>query len=158
MVNDLERLMAVQEIATLKARYFRCVDTKDWDTLVSLFTADIAWDFSAGETETVVEGKKPAGVGPTSFVEFARSVTDGTVTVHHGHMPEITVTGDATAEGTWAMVDRFWLPADSPVGEVEGFGHYHERYEKHNNRWQIASLSLTRLKTVDRHWPDQPSE
>jgi hypothetical protein len=29
-MTDVERLLAIQEIEHLKARYFRCVDTKDW--------------------------------------------------------------------------------------------------------------------------------
>ena len=29
-MNPIDRLIAIEEIKQLKARYFRCVDTKDW--------------------------------------------------------------------------------------------------------------------------------
>ncbi len=29
-MNDVERLLAIEDIRQLKARYYRCMDTKDW--------------------------------------------------------------------------------------------------------------------------------
>ena len=39
----------------------------------------------------------------------------GAVTTHHGHMPEIEITGDGTARGVWAMFD-YVLYQDRPTG------------------------------------------
>jgi hypothetical protein len=50
------------------------------------------------------------------------------VTVHHGHMPEIELTSNGDATGTWAMEDELWFPDGSPVLHVHGYGHYHETY------------------------------
>lgn len=37
-------------------------------------------------------------------------------TVHHGHMPEIDITGPDTARGTWAMFDYVeWPPHDGEM-------------------------------------------
>ena len=64
------------------------------------------------------------------------------VTVHHGHMPEITLTSDTTAAGVWAMEDTIRWPDGT---KLHGFGHYHETYERADGTWRIASSTLTRL-------------
>jgi len=45
-LGPLERLVAIEEIKTLKARYFRFVDTKQWDDLRACFTAGIGSELS----------------------------------------------------------------------------------------------------------------
>ena len=39
-IAGLQRLMDIEEIAQLKARYFRFIDTKDWVAFQDLFTDD----------------------------------------------------------------------------------------------------------------------
>ena len=68
-------------------------------------------------------------------------------TVHHGHMPEIEVTGEATATGVWAMEDLLrWSGRDGTVHHLHGFGHYHERYVRVGGKWLIAEIRLSRLR------------
>jgi hypothetical protein len=45
-VNPTERLEAIEEIKQLKARYFRCMDTKDWDGFTSVFAPEARMDVS----------------------------------------------------------------------------------------------------------------
>ena len=56
-MDDIERLVAVEEIRQLKARYFRCMDTKDWAGLTDVFAPDavmdMSGDFSATSGEVV---------------------------------------------------------------------------------------------------------
>jgi len=40
MMNEIERMVAIEEIKQLKARYFRCLDTKDWLGYQCLYTQD----------------------------------------------------------------------------------------------------------------------
>jgi SnoaL-like protein len=73
----------------------------------------------------------------------------GARTVHHGHMPEIEVTGPGTARGTWAMFDYVEFPPRSP-GEragLQGYGHYREEYARSGSRWLISRCRLERLRT-----------
>ena len=132
-MTEIEDVLAVQR---LKARYFRLLDTKDWDGFRDLFTADVVIDTSAAGGE-VVEGVD-------EFVGFLRVVLDGTVTVHQGHMPEIEVTGPADATGVWALHDIVIWPDGT---RLDGFGHYHERYRREPGGWRIAASTLTRLHT-----------
>jgi hypothetical protein len=41
----VDRLEAIEEIRALKAKYCRCVDTKDWTGFASIFTDDLVIDF-----------------------------------------------------------------------------------------------------------------
>jgi SnoaL-like domain len=94
-MTDVERLMAIHEINHLKARYFRCVDTKDWDGLEAVFTADAVADYTP-------PGGKQGGwivTGAANIVAFVKRVIAPAITVHHGHMPEIEVTSPETATG-----------------------------------------------------------
>ena len=62
-------------------------------------------------------------------------------TAHQVHTPEIDIRGDV-ADGIWAMQDRLIFDnGDS----LTGYGHYTERYEKHDGVWRIAASKLTRV-------------
>ena len=44
-MNDIEMLLAIEEIKQLKARYFRSMDTKEFQTLHTVFAPDATFDF-----------------------------------------------------------------------------------------------------------------
>jgi hypothetical protein len=129
----------VEAIKALKARYFRLMDLKDWDGLAGVFTPDVVIDMT--------EEGSGSGVITTvaAYLPFLRANIETVTTVHHGHMPEITLTSDSTATGVWAMEDKLWWPEGSPIVHLHGYGHYHETYEKSGGEWRIKTLKLTRL-------------
>ncbi len=130
----LQRLLDVDAIQQLKARYFRCMDTKDWDGFAAVFTAD-----------AVMDADGYVGEGREAIVAFLRRILDRVVTTHHGHMPEITITGPNTATGIWAMFDYLTFPGEPPTG-FRGYGHYHEEYVRERDGWRIRRVRLTRLR------------
>ena len=131
MTDDLE------SIKQLKARYFRLMDTKDWDGLSRVFTRDVRIDM-------VNEGGAIT-IGLDDYLPFLVSQIGTAITVHHGHMPEIRLVKPDEATGIWAMEDELWWPEGSPVSYVHGYGHYHETYAKHDGEWRIREMTLTRL-------------
>jgi uncharacterized protein (TIGR02246 family) len=131
----LQRLLDLEEIKQLKARYFRCMDTKDWDAFAGLFTVDAVMD-----ADGYVEH------GRDEIVAFLRKVLDGVVTTHHGHTPEITITGPDTATGIWAMFDYLTFPGGDPPPGLRGYGHYHDEYVREPGGWRIRRVRLTRLR------------
>lgn len=136
MDANLQRLLDLEAIRQLKARYFRCMDTKDWDGFAQVFAKDAVADYSG-------PGKNLQG--REAIVAFVRGAVETLKTVHHGHMPEIEVDGD-TAHGVFAMADI----VERPGGRVmRGYGHYHEDFVRRDGRWQMTKLRLTRLR-VDR--------
>jgi uncharacterized protein (TIGR02246 family) len=133
-LEDLEALRA------LKARYFRCIDTKDWKAYAELFEPDVTVDLPN-------DGEGYAWRGREEFIANTARSLEGVITVHHGHMPELELTSPTTARGIWAMQDILYWPASAPGGprKITGYGHYNETYVKTDGRWRIATLRLTRL-------------
>ena len=124
----------IEAIKQLKARYFRLMDTKDWEGFATVFAEEASMRNSPDPNE-VFEGRE-------EIVRKVSAALAEAVTVHHGHMPEITLTGDDTANGVWAMYDFVELPQLV----LHGWGHYHEEYVKRDGAWQILSSRLTRLR------------
>ncbi|MEX3854946.1 nuclear transport factor 2 family protein [Paraburkholderia sp. BR10923] len=140
-MTDIEKLVAIEEIKQLKARYFRCIDTKNWDGFKSVFASDARFDISDDVPGCILVGREK--------IEQAVSVPLAEcVSVHHGHCPEIEITSGTTASGIWAMEDMLRWEADSayPNRTLHGYGHYVETYEKIDGRWHIKSMKLQRLR------------
>lgn len=138
-----ERLSAIEEIKKLKARYFRCMDLRDWDGYAQTFAQD-----GTLEVQSIRGG--PGNDAPISrretgrdaIVRWVSGVLEGATTIHHGHMPEIEILSASTASGVWAMEDRVIWPERS----LHGWGHYHETYVREAGAWRIATSRLTRLR------------
>lgn len=140
-MTEIERLLALEEIRSLKARYFRCVDTRDWEGFRAVFAPDARFDISDDVPRCVVTGRD-------AIVTTASVPLEGCVSVHHGHCPEIEITSDTTATGIWAMEDKLRWDAGSasPVRTLHGYGHYIETYERIDGRWHIRTMKLKRLR------------
>lgn len=124
----------IEAIKRLKARYFRLMDTKQWDQWGDVFTEDAHLAASPDPNETFH--------GRADIVKRVSAVLRDARTVHHGHMPEIELTGPDTATGIWAMYDF----VDMPQLVLHGWGHYHEEYAKQGGVWRIRRSRLTRLR------------
>ncbi|VWX46789.1 nuclear transport factor 2 family protein [Novosphingobium sp. 9U] len=133
----------VEEIRKLKARYFRALDTKDWDLYEAVFAPDVVVDLTRAGGQRVV--------GRDAFMDYARAMTI-LQSVHHGHMPEIELTGPDSATGVWAMEDyNIWEDGS----QNHGWGHYLETYVKRDGRWQIATMALSYLR-IERSFGTPP--
>ena len=145
-MDPVQRLLAIEEIKQLKAAYFWTVDRKDWSALAELFTDDAVFDMTAevslqrgadaaAESETVV-------VGGRAIAAFVASAVGEPITVHHGHMPVIEITGPSTATGRWTMFDD----VDFGDRRMRAYGWYDEEYERVGERWRISRLDLHRWR------------
>jgi hypothetical protein len=150
-VDDaIRRLADVEAIKQLKARYFRSIDRKEWDDFGRVFARDARLELP--EVDATQAGR-------AAIVEFVSSALVGARTIHHGHMPEIELTGDDSARGIWAMFDYVEWP-ESATGErvgLQGYGHYIEEYVREDGASRIARTRLERLR-VDSlgSLPDSP--
>jgi uncharacterized protein (TIGR02246 family) len=124
----------IEAIKRLKARYFRLMDTKQWELFGDVFTEDATLAASPDPNETFR--------GRAEIVRRVSGALRDARTVHHGHMPEIELTGADTATGIWAMYDFVELPQLV----LHGWGHYHEEYVKQDGAWRIRRSHLTRLR------------
>jgi hypothetical protein len=137
-------LAEIEEIKQLKARYFRLMDTKHWSEWRELLTDDCVMRY--GEDLTIEGGD--------AILEFVRGALDDAVSVHQGHMPEIELTGPATARGVWALSDVVEWTGDMRRNSLTGAGHYEDEYAKEDGRWRIRSFGITRLR-VDPMFPEE---
>jgi hypothetical protein len=135
----LQHLRDVEAIRQLKARYFRLLDAKRWEEWALVFTKGAVMEVP--EANMVNNGRDEIVQRVSSALQHAR-------TVHHGHMPEIELTGPDTARGTWAMSDFVEWPRSESGARVglRGYGHYHEEYVREAGEWRIARMRLVRLR------------
>lgn len=149
------RLAALEDIRQLKARYFRCVDTKDWEQLAQVFTPDVefdrtmgnavrdpwtgAWDPPLAEVPLIVSGRD-------AVLRMIRGAVEHIHTVHHGFMPELEVLSETAARGVWAMCDELRDRDRKLI--LRGSGHYHETYERSSAGWAIRTAKLVRLSLL----------
>jgi ketosteroid isomerase-like protein len=131
-----------EAIQSLKARYCRLLDTKDWAAFTDLFTDDAVLDVTA-------DTGQPPFVGQVAVIATIQAAVANARTAHQVHSPEIQIDGDS-ATAIWAMQDRvIWDAGHSPIPPatgITGYGHYHENYRRSSDGvWCIASLRLTRL-------------
>lgn len=144
-MDETVRLAACHDIMTLKARYFQTMDRKDWAGLEAVFAPDLVADFRDATPERqdamLIHGAQP-------YLAMLAPMLANVTTVHHGHMPDITIEDVDHAHGIWAMEDWLWPDTTSalPFRWLHGWGHYHETYRRIAGKWTIASIRLTRLR------------
>ena len=139
-MDALERLQAIEDIRNLKARYFRLMDTKQWDALAQLFTPGLRVLSPNGELWMS---------GGPAFGASLRTSLEHSVSVHQGFMGEVEIIDAVRARGVWAMQDVIeWEDRHPREGwkSIVGRGHYHETYRRLEGQWRIDTLMLTRLR------------
>jgi SnoaL-like domain len=137
--DQLQRVLDVQAITQVKAKYCLFLDTKQWDLWRELFTEDL-----------VVEGTKQApDATREDFVAGVQQSLTGVQTAHQVHPPVIEFVDDHTARVVSAMFDDLRFPPDHPWREGfprrVGYGHYEEEYRKDDGIWRISFMRLARL-------------
>jgi hypothetical protein len=148
-MEAIQRLLAIEDIKRLKARYFRCVDARDWEGYRAVFADDVLFDISDDMPEGGIV------TGGDDVIKLVRlSFTGDVISVHHGHCPEIEITSETTAKGIWAMEDKLYWTRDSgfPISRLHGMGHYHETYSKKDGQWRIQTMKLTRIRVETWGW------
>lgn len=147
-LSTIDRLLAIEEIKQLKSRYFRCMDTKDWAGLRTVFCDDAEFDAraslsldGAGEG-AAAESNDWVYRGGDAIIAFIQAAAGPRRTVHHGHCHEIEIVSPDDARGVIAMEDQIW-EGDAPF--LHGCGHYHETYRREAGRWRIHTSRITRL-------------
>jgi 3-phenylpropionate/cinnamic acid dioxygenase small subunit len=143
---ELQELIDREQIRELKARYWRFVDTEDWDRFRQVLADDVHFELPGGDP---VEGSE-------RFTAFVRTATEGCWKAHQGHMPELTFVSPTEAHGVWVLNDYKQWPSESASDERRGFrgyGHYRETYRKVGDDWKIAWLTVTYIR-MDPLYPD----
>lgn len=142
-MDDTQKLLAIEEIKQLKARYYRGIDSRDWDTFADVWVEDAVMDMSGAHNNAVHAGEH-IHTGRDEIVEWIKGIQAKRIaSMHHGHTPEITILSEDEAEGIWAGAWNSILKDPEPDGpkEFRGAGLYFEKYRKEaDGKWRISNL------------------
>lgn len=149
-MNDLERLVAIEEIKQLRAKYFRGVDSCDAELVKSILAEDCVLDYMGCCTDPAtgrdfIPAMNVVLQGRDAWRSDGMSAL-GIVSVHQGHTCEIEFTSDTTARGIWSMTDRLYFPPGGEFSLMTGYGHYNETYEKTDDGWKLKTTHITRIR------------
>jgi len=148
-MTESERLLAIEEIRQLKAKYWRGIDCVDGDLVRSILSEDCVLDYTGCWTDPVTGTDH---MPEMNVVWRGRdswpSRQDGSpfASVHQGHQNEIELIDETTARGMWYFTDRFFIPAASPFPQLVGYGQYQDTYEKSDGRWLLKTTRITRFR------------
>jgi hypothetical protein len=134
----VRKLEDIEAIKKLKAKYWRCVDRKLWDELADVFI----------EEATLEYGSAIKLNGRQAIVQFLKDTlgADIVVTSHVGQRPEIELSGESTATGTWWLNDYIVM---QPNLRRRGYAFYEDEYVKEHGKWRKKS---TRITTMLEEW------
>ena len=135
MGDSSDKILHIEELRKLKARYCRFVDTKQWEAWRRIFTDDVVFDGLSAPFGTLDE-----------FIDTQRRRLSDAVSVHHCHTAELELTGPTTATGIWAMCDYVEYPWSQERRGFIGFGFYDEEYRLEDGCWRISRLRMDRLR------------
>jgi hypothetical protein len=149
-MTDIERLMALEEIRQIKARYFRGVDTADGDLVKSILAEDCVLDYRGCCTDPAtgkdfIPAMNVVLRGRHNWTSDGLSKF-GIVSVHHGHNFDATDISDKEVSGVWSMTDRLYFPPGGAFSLMTGYGHYHDTYVKADDGWKLSTSRLTRIR------------
>lgn len=132
---ELNDLLELEKIKRAKYKYMRCIDQKLWDEIGDVFTDDAVAAYSGGKYR--YEGRD-------AIVDFLRTSmgSEGMLSAHRLHQPEIDLTGPDTAVGTWAMDDIVIITEYDIT--IRGAAFYEDRYVKVGDDWKIALTTYKR--------------
>lgn len=135
--RQIAELRALEEIKTLKYRYFRAMTYNDYDTLKETLTADVVTSYSDGEY--VFEDREKL----LGFLIDSHDPDAGIIAYWMAGMPELTLESETEAHGIWAMYHHFF---DSKRGFVdEMFVYYDDRYRREDGVWRISKTGYSRV-------------
>jgi hypothetical protein len=137
MAYTLQQLSDFEDIKLLKHRYYRGMDTAEWDLVETLFTDDVTVEYRGGQYLVKTTGK-------AELMTFLKnSFHSEAVAMHIGIMPEITLTGDDEAEGIWYLYDIFIHAGQR--SQTTGSAIYRDKYVREDGRWKIKRSEYDRI-------------
>jgi hypothetical protein len=116
----------IDDIKRVKYKYWRSLDQKLFDELGECFTKDATADY----------GPKWRFQNRSAILAFLEESMERFVSVHHGHNPEIELTGDKTARGTWALYN--YMIDKQSTRRFRIGGYYRDEYRKEKGKWKIS--------------------
>jgi pimeloyl-ACP methyl ester carboxylesterase len=137
-VSDTERLVVVDEIRQLMARYAYYADHKEFGKLAQLFAPEATFTVHDPQGSQVLRM-----TGPKEIEEVITTSVGDATAIHHLFSSTTEVHSPVSASTVLSMED--WI--DGSTLKVRGYGHYRGEFAKVDGVWRIEEFVQTRLRT-----------
>ena len=147
-MTDVERLLAIEAIKTVKARYLRGVDTGNSQMVRDILAEDCVLDYMGCCTDPAsgIDFMPAMNIVLNGNAGWQSALGDaGIRSTHHCHTSEIEICSETEANAIWSMTDRLFMPEGADFKQMTGYGYYHETYRKIEGAWKISTLRIERL-------------
>lgn len=136
--EEIQKINDIEAIKQLKAKYFRCLDSKLWDELATTLSPNIVTSYSDG---------KLIFKSPKEVIDYlSEAMPKDEISMHMGHTPEITIESETSATGRWYLEDNLIFTDGKFKGTgVNGGAFYTDKYEKIDGKWYILETGYQRI-------------
>lgn len=140
-LDGLDRLLAIEDIKLLRAKYCRSIDSHDFDRLRDVLTEDFLLDMSP--TGKVLGSEVAPIAGRATVISMMhRAFAPMKMLLHIVTIPEIEFQDQAHATGVWRQ--ETFIKETRP--ELPGLGLAYatvfDTYRKEAEGWRIASVRV----------------
>lgn len=149
LAQRIQALEDIEAIKRLKYKYWRCLDLKQWDELAECFAPNARVGY--GEGQYSFQGVEAI----MGFLRESLSKERGSVTLHHGHHPEITLTGETSARAVFAL-DNYMFNLNQDRGIRIG-AYYEDECAKIDGAWKFLSIGYRYIFHEEWKRSDVPS-
>ena len=129
----IKTLEDIETIKQLKYRYFRHLDSLNWDGVIDCFAEEGEIDYEPG---IKMKGRK-------EMQQKMKALLCEHIGVHQSHHPEIQITSPTTATGKWELWVYHYLDIAKKGFRLGGF--YNDDYVKEKGEWKIKKAKMTLL-------------
>jgi hypothetical protein len=131
----MNELLEIEKIKRMKHKYFRVLDTNQWEVMTECFTEDAISSYDSG---------KYSFEGRDNIIGFLSGAMghDNILTLHQGHHPEIDIIDESHAKGIWYLQDIVISIENNTT--LRGAGFYTDEYVKEDGQWKHKSIGYDR--------------
>lgn len=137
LARRIARLEDLEQIRSLKHRYFRAMTFHDYDLLKETLTEDVVTSYSDGLY--VFDDREKL----LRFLIDSHDPEAKIIAYWMAGMPEITLEDETEATAIWAMYHSFYNHAAGFVDEM--FVYYDDAYRKEDGVWRISRTGYRRV-------------
>jgi len=149
-MDDLQRLVAIEDIRRTKTRYWNGMDMRDPALLRSAFAdGPVVLDYR-GTPDGPIEDNYFTDAD--ACVAWLRVILADYTSSHQGHSVEVDFVSDREARAVWSFSDHFWFKGDDEAKMVssllrryQSWGHYFDTYTLGPQGWRIAATAFRPL-------------
>jgi hypothetical protein len=139
--EGLDRLLALEDIKLLRAKYCRSIDSHDFDRLAGILTEDFLLDMSP--TSSVLGTAVEPVRGREAVLELMNSgFSRLTKLLHIVTIPEIEFQDESHATGVWRQETFIKENRPDIPGTGIAYATVFDTYRKEAGRWLIASVKV----------------